>query len=273
MLLSHSLLFYVSSIGKNWLFPQKKKSRFSEFLGIDLQNQKVFTIQRKQKNLLLFYLTKNKKDNLLAMNFSQLFKKSNSSSYLLEGNIVNSSVIQIRKDLVVIDTGLSNTLLCFQNELKMSEKGQVPENCHIGIEKIQKNNDEPLLVLPKLVEKYSKRKLVWNELSKIWGNRRNNRIKGFILNAVKGGYAVAIAGQIAFLPKSLCIYKKVYYGQWRFFSIVNMNPRINNIVVKERFPRLKNRKLGKTKLKDFRRKNGKFLSLDSMKLSRTKSSR
>jgi hypothetical protein len=62
-----------------------------------------------------------------------------------------------------------------------------------------------------------------------------NRVKGFILNSVNGGYAVAIAGYIAFLPKSLCLNKKVFLGQWRQFAIVSMNAKIANIVVKELF--------------------------------------
>jgi hypothetical protein len=60
-----------------------------------------------------------------------------------------------------------------------------------------------------------------------------NRIKGFILNSVNGGYAVALAGYIAFLPKSLCLTKKNFLGQWRQFFIIGMNPKIANIVVKE----------------------------------------
>ncbi|GJP41374.1 hypothetical protein CLOM_g1046, partial [Closterium sp. NIES-68] len=57
------------------------------------------------------------------------------------------------------------------------------------------------------------------------------------LNSVNGGYAVAIAGHIAFLPKSLRVERKVYHSQWRTFSILSMNPKIGNIVVKELWPR------------------------------------
>jgi hypothetical protein len=90
---------------------------------------------------------------------------------------------------------------------------------------------EPKLLLPKSLQTIRKRKLVWSELSKVWCSSQN-RIRGFILNSVKGGYAVAIAGHIAFLPKSLLI-KSYGQSKFRFFSILNMNPSFQNIVVKE----------------------------------------
>lgn len=169
------------------------------------------------------------------MNFSQLFHKSNSSINSLEGNILESSVIQRRGDLVLIDTGLTNSSLCFHNELKLSKMAKSPHitNCIIGIQKVESNNGEPILVLPKFLQKFSRRKFVWTELTKVWHSGKYNRVKGFILNSVKGGYAVAVAGYIAFLPKSLCIDKRVYRGQWKMFSILNMNQQIGNIVVRE----------------------------------------
>jgi hypothetical protein len=92
---------------------------------------------------------------------------------------------------------------------------------------------EMTYIIPKNLVFRAKRKFVWTELTKLWRSSVKNRIKGFILNSVNGGFAVAIAGYIAFLPKSLCLNKKVYLGQWRQFSIINMNPKIANIIVKE----------------------------------------
>jgi hypothetical protein len=101
----------------------------------------------------------------------------------------------------------------------------------LGIEDVEVFG-EPKMLLPKPLERKCKSKLVWTELTKIWRSDRN-LIKGFILNSVKGGYAVAIAGHIAFLPKSLRRNRKVFHSQWRIFSILNMNSKIGNIVVKE----------------------------------------
>ncbi|GJR02825.1 hypothetical protein Tco_0525809 [Tanacetum coccineum] len=38
----------------------------------------------------------------------------------------------------------------------------------------------------------------WNELKKIW--QGNKKVKGFLMEKVRGGYSVAIAGYIAFVP-------------------------------------------------------------------------
>lgn len=91
---------------------------------------------------------------------------------------------------------------------------------------------EPKLIYSKALQKICRRKLVWTELTKVWHSAQN-RIKAFILNSVNGGYAVAIAGHIAFLPRSLRLDRKVFHGQWRFVKILNMNQKIGNIVVRE----------------------------------------
>jgi len=88
------------------------------------------------------------------------------------------------------------------------------------------------MFLPKLLERKCKSKLIWTKLTKIWQSD-HNLVKGFFLNLVKGGYAIAIASHIAFLPKNLCRSIKVFHNQWRIFSILNMNLKIGNIMVKD----------------------------------------
>nr|AHI16041.1 ribosomal protein S1 [Blasia pusilla]QIA59564.1 ribosomal protein S1 [Blasia pusilla] len=164
------------------------------------------------------------------MSFSQLFPKYNSSFNPLRGSAIQCSVIQLQQNKVLVDTGLKTPIICFQHELK-----RVPitkqARFNFGIEDVEVFG-EPKMLLPKPLEIKCKRKLVWIELTKIWRSDQN-LVKGFILNSVKGGYAVAIAGYIAFLPKSLLRSRKVFYSQWRIFSILNMKPKISNIVVKE----------------------------------------
>ena len=100
----------------------------------------------------------------------------------------------------------------------------------VGIENVELLG-EPKLVLPTTLYKSRQRLLVWAKLSKMW--RTGHRLRGFILNSVKGGYAVAIAGYIAFLPRSLIQDTHIFRNQWRRFAILNMKPRIRNIVVKD----------------------------------------
>jgi hypothetical protein len=53
--------------------------------------------------------------------------------------------------------------------------------------------DEPLL-LPQSFRQHR----AWMKLHTIW--RTNTKVKGFIIDKVRGGYSVAIAGFIAYLP-------------------------------------------------------------------------
>nr|QIA60854.1 ribosomal protein S1 [Makinoa crispata] len=164
------------------------------------------------------------------MSFSQLFPKYNSSFNPLRGSAIRCSVIQLQQNKVLVDTGLKTPILCFQHEL---ERVPITKQArfNFGIEDVEVFG-EPKMLLPKPLEIKCKRKLVRIELTKIWRSDQN-LVKGFILNSVKGGYAIAIAGYIASLPKSLLRSRKVFHSQWRIFSILNMKPEISNIVVKE----------------------------------------
>nr|UBT67924.1 ribosomal protein S1 [Panax quinquefolius] len=53
---------------------------------------------------------------------------------------------------------------------------------------------EPLLLLPRRF----RQNRAWMELNKIW--RTNTKVKGLIIKKRKGGYSVAIAGFLTFLP-------------------------------------------------------------------------
>lgn len=121
------------------------------------------------------------------------------------------------------------------NNLGLLRKNGSKLKLFIGVENVtdSKSCGELTCIAPKSFDQLSKRKFVWNELTNLWRSGTKNRVKGFILNSVNGGFAVAIAGYIAFMPKSLCINKIVFFGQWREFAIIGMNPKLANIVVKE----------------------------------------
>ncbi|KAJ4831182.1 hypothetical protein Tsubulata_046939 [Turnera subulata] len=53
---------------------------------------------------------------------------------------------------------------------------------------------EPLLLLPRRFRKNQ----AFPELNKIW--RTKKKVKGFLIKRIKGGYSVAIAGFLTFLP-------------------------------------------------------------------------
>nr|YP_009755779.1 ribosomal protein S1 [Gonatozygon brebissonii]QIQ23057.1 ribosomal protein S1 [Gonatozygon brebissonii] len=118
----------------------------------------------------------------------------------------------------------------FSNSLSTGAQHE-KKYCLVGFESGELYG-EPKLIYPKFLQKIWKRKLVWTELTKVWRSG-HNRLRAFILNSVNGGYAVAIGGHIAFLPRSLRLDRKVFHGQWRFVEILNMNQKIGNIVVRE----------------------------------------
>ncbi len=128
------------------------------------------------------------------------------------------------------DSNMKILSICFQHELK-----RVPITKQarfiMGTEDVEVFG-ELKMFLPKQLERKCKSKLIWTKLTKIWQND-HNLIKGFLLNLVKGGYAITIVGHIAFLPKSLRRNINFFHSQWNFFSMLNMNPKIGNIVVED----------------------------------------
>nr|YP_001661406.1 ribosomal protein S1 [Cycas taitungensis]QXE43873.1 ribosomal protein S1 [Cycas revoluta]BAF98408.1 ribosomal protein S1 [Cycas taitungensis] len=82
---------------------------------------------------------------------------------------------------------------------------------------------EPLILSPQIF----RQNRAWMEPNKIW--RTNKKVKGFIIDEVKGGYSVAIAGFITPPPGSPPRTKRIANDQ---STIENINPKRTNIVVK-----------------------------------------
>jgi hypothetical protein len=71
----------------------------------------------------------------------------------------------------------------------------------LGIEDVKVFGKLKMLFL-KPLERKCKNKQIWTELTKIWQSD-HNLVKSFLLISIERIYALAIAGHIAFLPKSL----------------------------------------------------------------------
>jgi len=180
------------------------------------------------------------------MTFVQIYRQSNSSLDSLCGNTLCLQAAFAKEPK--INTGLKESLICMPTELqaKSVSANTVPQPSRLATLKrkeilpnaniVQVNKIDAYgkfnLILPKRLYNIRRRLLIWNELIAIW-NSSHNRINGFILNSVNGGFSVAIAGQVAFLPKSLKLRSKTTRNDWRTFAILNMNRHLQNIVVKE----------------------------------------
>lgn len=95
--------------------------------------------------------------------------------------------------MFLVDAGLGTPMECLENELARVPNYRASrfEN-KVGSVGSREDGD-PLLLPRKL-----RQNRAWMELKNMW--RTNKKVKGFLLNRIRGGYSVAIAGFITFLP-------------------------------------------------------------------------
>lgn len=199
------------------------------------------------------------------MSWSRLFPRSNSSFLLCRGNALQSSVLRLglSEEMFLLDAGLGTPKMCMQDELTGVPMKRATRfenkvgflNVVSGESLIKKRILERLFIHlvfgeslikkraaarfhsfvgsldvvagePLLLPRRFRQKRAWMELKKIW--RTNKKVKGFIINKVKGGYSVAIAGFITFRPFYPLITQRIANDR---FTIKSMNPKRTNIVV------------------------------------------
>ncbi|KAG8391371.1 hypothetical protein BUALT_Bualt01G0180800 [Buddleja alternifolia] len=191
----------------------------------------------------------------------RLFPRSNSSFFLRSGNALEAKVVRTRKDMYLIDAGVGSPRIATQDELVRPPKTDGParftsqvgflnpsssnaespavrnlllQRCFVDLvtgdsrtkqqaaarfdDMVVGQNDG--LLLPRRFRKHR----AWLELRNMW--RANAKVKGFVTEKVRGGYSVAIAGYLAFLPNRQ-IYNRRVNGDR--FIIESFTPK--NIVV------------------------------------------
>ena len=196
---------------------------------------------------------------------SRLFPRSNSSLYLCSGKALQSEVLGLREENFLVNTGLGTPRICKKDDLigvpikrttrfenKVGFLGVVAGGSSIKVQillrflKTLVNGEsskkkraaarfnslvgstdvvagEPHLLLPRRF----RQNLALMELNKIW--RTNTKVKGFIIDKLKGGYSVAIAGFITFLPSRPFIKKRISINDR--FKIVSINPKRKKKIV------------------------------------------
>ncbi|XP_021900250.1 uncharacterized protein LOC110816394 [Carica papaya] len=213
--------------------------------------------------MLLINRKRRKKTLMMSIYLSRSFPRSNSSFFLCSGNALQSEVLRLREEICLVDAGLGTPRICMQDEptgvpinratrfenkvgsldVVAGEsliKKRILERFFIDLvagESLIKEraaarfNDlvgsldvvagEPLLLLPRRF----RQNRAWMELNKIW--RRNTKVKGFLFEKIKGGYSVAIAGFLTFLP----FRRKIKSRSNDRFTIESINPKRKKIVV------------------------------------------
>lgn len=196
---------------------------------------------------------------------SRLLPKSNSSFLLSAGNALRSEVSRLRDETFLLDSGLGTPKICTQDELtrvpanrsvtkfenmvgfqervarEIPVRGMflerffvdllgndpvLKEQAAVKFSELVESTDavagEPVLLLPRRF----RQNRAWTELNKNW--RGNKKVKGFILEKVRGGYKVAIGGYIAYLPYRPLIRRRILNDR---FTIESISLKRNNFVV------------------------------------------
>ncbi|KAK8950661.1 hypothetical protein KSP39_PZI004058 [Platanthera zijinensis] len=149
---------------------------------------------------------------MMSIYWSQSFPISNSGFLLCSGNASQSLVLRFKEKMFLVDLVAGESLRKEQAATRFPDFGG-SLNVLVG---------EPLILLPRRFRKNQ----AWVELKKIW--QMNKKFKGFLIDKVKGGYSVAIAGFITFIPFYPLITQRIANVR---FTIESINPKRTNIVV------------------------------------------
>jgi small subunit ribosomal protein S1 len=180
-------------------------------------------------------------------NFAALFESYSETRDFKEGDMVRGRILEVMKDLVLVDIGHKSEGLIDLDEFKDAagnytiNKG---DEIDVILEEIE--DEEGQIVLSK--EKADRQK-VWDEICDAC--ERDELVEGTIVARIKGGLSVDI-GVKAFLPGSQVDLRPVrnldkLIGQKFKFKVIKFNKRRGNIVLSRRALLEKEREALKTK--------------------------
>lgn len=158
--------------------------------------------------------------------FAELYEKSVRS--IKEGDIVQGTIIALRRNEVIIDIGYKSEGILSLDEFTDPSEIKVGDEVSVLFESF--NDESGVAVLSK---RKADRQRTWNDL--LSNAQEGNIVDGKIFKKVRGGFMVDI-GMEAFLPASLVETKPVrnldqYLGVSDKFMIVKINHKRKNVVV------------------------------------------
>ena len=180
----------------------------------------------------------NKLDLLLGKKLNKIKQKIRSAK-LVQNNFQNLDKISLPKGVISYgalndssNTYTEQTKFDFLS-LALINKNLSLTSSYVRLQSVN-NGSEPKLQLPNKLARNVERQFIWLLLHELLMRRQKyqNIVFGRIVRSLKGGYAVAIPGYIAFLPKSL---SQKQFRLGGLFSILKMNVEKRNIVVKQLF--------------------------------------
>lgn len=197
--------------------------------------------------------------------FKTLYTKTKLNENKITSLILEGKIFNIKNTLTTINVGQKSNIKIFLKEIKpflLNYKNE-PINIKKNL-KFYKDKKETLVSNPKIslqkAHSLIKTDLLWNYINfqKKNKKRKKNYIAGRILDEIKGGYTVGIAGFKAFLPNSHIKKKKIKkfnnkkilttknntanltLNKLRLFKIIKMNNLKKNMVVTPRIKKKKN---------------------------------
>lgn len=167
--------------------------------------------------------------------FAAMLEESYGANDSLEGTVIKGTVINIEKDLAIIDVGLKS-----EGRIPLKEfaaPGQdsdlkIGDAVEVFLERIENSAGEAVLSRDK-----ARREEAWEKLQVAFD--ASERVDGVIFGRVKGGFTVDLSGAVAFLPGSQVDVRPVrdiapLKGIPQPFQILKMDRRRGNIVVSRR---------------------------------------
>ncbi|MEX2182286.1 MAG: 30S ribosomal protein S1 [Gemmatimonadaceae bacterium] len=149
-----------------------------------------------------------------------------------EGEIVKSTVLEIRENLVVLDIGFKSEGTIPLEEFKDMPDLKAGDEVEVLLEHLEDN--EGSVVLSKKKADFMR---VWERIRVAYES--DQPVQGALVKKIKGGVVVDLMGVDAFLPGSQIALRRVpnideLLGQSYEFKIIKLNKRRRNIVVSRR---------------------------------------
>ena len=168
--------------------------------------------------------------------FLQAFEEQLSNLNLQQGSIVKGTVIEVRDDYVVVDSGLKSESII--PIFEFSKPGEESAQVNVGdvfdlfLESAENGFGETCLSREK-----AQKAVEWKAIEEAFES--GNSIKGVITDRVKGGFGIMVHSVKGFLPGSQVDVRPVkhldsFVNQEMEFKIVKLDYKRSNIVVSRR---------------------------------------
>lgn len=168
----------------------------------------------------------------MSEDFTNLIEQSISKLQVKQGSIINATVIDIKKDLVIVNAGLKSEgmipidqFINYQGDLEVKE-GDVVE---VSLDAIEDGFGET-----KLSREKAKKAKAWVKMEEAF--KKKEILSGRITGKVKGGFTIEMQDAKAFLPGSLVDVRPVrdtgyLEGKDLEFVVIKIDKKRNNVVV------------------------------------------